>query len=137
VPFEAMTESIPTSQQTIRQGSDDAPVHVLGLGPAWTLVGYGLVPYCVLSFAFLLFVPFISSSTGSSVVMKQGPLPMLSFFLYVTQALACFLWTLFDVIDRREKFVWLLPIFVCGFSALPLLPLCLYLAFRRKMIQLG
>jgi tetratricopeptide (TPR) repeat protein len=132
IPFESESEPIQPTVETIRQGIDDKPVHLLHLGDAWTKIGFGVTGYCVFSFAFLIFHPFFDGKA-----LKHDPLSILAFLLYVTSGIAAVFWTLIDVIDRREKFVWLLPMWVCGFMAIPALPLSLYLAIRRKLIQIG
>jgi tetratricopeptide (TPR) repeat protein len=124
-------DNIESSAMSVRPGPDDLPVHILHLGEAWTYVGFVLCAYCIVSFTVLIFHPFVDEKG-----LRHESGAIVSFFLYVTSGLAAVIWTLIDIIDRREKFVWLLPMWVCGFAALPVLPLSLYLAFRKKMIQM-
>jgi tetratricopeptide (TPR) repeat protein len=131
--FEVEEQVLSPSSDSVRLGSDDGPVHVLHLGEAWTKVGFGLVAFCIFSFMYVTFCPFL----GVGGVLRHDLNAKFSLFLYISSALACDFWILVDVIDRREKFVWLLPIWVCGFVALPVLPLAFYLALRRKMIRVG
>jgi tetratricopeptide (TPR) repeat protein len=138
--FEISTENagrklIDPSEESNRPGLDSAEVHVLHLGEAWTRVGFGVCAFCVFSFIYILYHPILGGS-GTSFALRPDPASKLSFFLYVTSGLAAVFWTLIDIIDRREKFVWLLPVWICGFVAMPVLPLTFYLALRKKMVQM-
>jgi hypothetical protein len=128
-------------------------VSLLGLGPAWTRVGYGVLALTVLAFAFWQIAhPILPAVKGAAVppgyrliANKDGgwlllatPLGMASVFFHVFAALACFVWTLVDVVDRRRRFVWLMPMFVCPFvQALQALPLALYLFYGRETPEAG
>jgi tetratricopeptide (TPR) repeat protein len=127
--FRAEGESVEVSPISIRPGPDDPEIHILNLGDAWTRIGFVLAGYCVLSFIYVVAHPFVTNEG------KPDPHNKLSFFLYITAGLGTLFWTLIDVIDRRDKFVWLLPMFVCGVTALPVLPLTLYLALRKRMVR--
>jgi len=125
---------------------------LLGLGPAWTRVGYGVLTLAVLALVFWQVVhPVLPAPKGATpagyklIANKDGgwlllasPLGAFSIFLHVFSALAGFVWTLIDVVDRRRRFVWLMPLFVCPFvQALQAFPLALYLFYGRETPEAG
>ena len=132
-PFEADGQLLPPDPKSIRRGMDDGGVHTLGLGPQWTAVGYAVLAICLASTLLLVFhSPFQSNWT-----LKHDSLSVLAVFCYVFQGLLAVVWMLCDIVDRRERLLWLLPIWICGFSALPVLPLGLYIYVSRNQIHEG
>ncbi len=121
-------------------------VSLLGLGPAWTRVGYGVLVLTIVALVLLFTVhPFLPHKAGDvapagyklvggaqGVYLKAAPIGAASVFLLVFSALAALVWTLADVVDRRKRFVWLLPMFVCPFMGLHALPFALYLFYGRE-----
>jgi hypothetical protein len=114
--------------QCKRQSPYEPPKPLIGLGRPWTNVGKGLLALCVVETSLLAaHVPFTPAMQP-----KHDVLSVASLFLYVFCGLACVFWMTVDLIDRRERFLWLLPIWVCGLAALPALPLAFYLFVVRK-----
>ena len=167
------------------------PRPLLGLGQAWTRIGYAVLALATLSFLLNLLVrPLVpvqalnplkageAAPAGTSIVdtpkgkvavpqgfemayqggfaqaypvgyrligggqggaaLKPTALGAGSIFLMVFSALIGLVWTLVDVIDRRKRFVWLLPVFVCPLVfALQALPLALYLFVGRETVGHG
>lgn len=130
--FRLLNTDVKPSAATKKEGPDDSPRHVLNLGAPWTRIGYGILFYCIFSLGFMIFHPVVSSQNSWS----KDPMAIVAFFLYVTAGIGSLIWMLIDIIDRREKFIWLLPVSICGLFALPMLPLALYMAFRKNMMQL-
>ncbi len=139
------------------QTTGDTPQPVpslLGLGKAWTRVGQGVLALAVLAFALNFTVhPVLPLPPGAHVpagyhlvagkdLAKAGgmavlasPLGFGSVLVIVFSALAGFVWTFVDVFDRRKRFVWLLPAFICPLvGTLHALPLALYLFYGRETI---
>lgn len=122
------------------------PQSLLGLGPAWTRIGYGVLALTVAALALLFFVhPFIPYTPKGAapegyklvggekgVYLRASPIGAASVFLLVFSALAALAWTLADIVDRRKRFVWLLPMFICPFMGLHALPFALYLFYGRE-----
>jgi hypothetical protein len=69
---------------------------------------------------------------GGGILLKADPLAALTIFLYIFGALAAFVWTFVDVIERQKRFVWLLPMFICPLMGLHVLPFAIYLFFGRE-----
>ena len=70
--------------------------------------------------------------------LKPTALGAVGVFLMVFAALVGLVWTLVDVVDRRKRFVWLLPMFVCPLVfSLQALPLALYIFYGRETIGHG
>ncbi len=166
----------------------DAPSSLLGLGRAWTRVGYVVLFLAALAFVLNLTVrpiqavqiltplsgkqtasvgsatldtpkgkvvvpPGFQAETvdgmvqafplgyrliggkGGGIALKPTAVGVTSVFLYIFSALASFVWTFVDIVDRRKRFVWLLPLFICPLVAsLHALPLALYLFFARETL---
>jgi tetratricopeptide (TPR) repeat protein len=130
-PFELSNETpIRPGGAGIRSGPDSSPESLLGLGPAWTVIGTCVFWLSVGQLGLLIFHPFVNLSTQQ---LGRDPLSIFCLFLYVFVILASGFWTTVDVIDRRQKFLWLLPVWVCGLAGLDVLPLALYLFLGRKI----
>lgn len=69
----------------------------------------------------------------NDVVLKKDTFSQITVLLYLISTPCTFLWMLVDVVDRRRKFTWLVPITVCGALGFNVLPLALYFFVGRKM----
>ena len=137
-------------------GEPTTPPSTLGLGPAWTRIGYGVLALAVVALLGLVFVrPAFALPAGGSVppgyrliagndvakeggmVVRASVLGVVALFAWIFSALATFVWTLVDVIDRKKRFVWLIPLSVCPFTGLHFIPLALYLFFGRETVGHG
>ena len=75
----------------------------------------------------------IGGPAGGAAVLPT-PLGVFGVFMLVFSPLTAFVWTIVDVVDRRKRFVWLLPLFVCPFFyMLQVLPFALYLFYGREV----
>ena len=130
---------------------------LLGLGPAWTRIGYVLLVLAVVALVLNLTVhPVLSLQPGAKLpegyrvvagksLAKEGgmavrasTLGVASVLVIVFSALSAFVWTFVDVFDRRKRFVWLLPAFICPLvGTLHALPLALYLFYGRETLGHG
>ncbi|RYG25024.1 hypothetical protein EON82_08600 [bacterium] len=125
------------------------PPSLLGLGQPWTRVGYGVAAIIVLAFVLMVFVNPVKPysglvpslvgyknfpGNGGGILLKATPLAALTVFLYIFGALAAFVWTFADIIDRQRRFVWLLPLFICPLMGLHIVPFALYLFFGRETL---
>lgn len=134
------------------QSSIDNRQSLLGLGIGWTRVGFVVLALSVLALVLNIAVhPVLSVLPGASVpggyhlvagkpgakdggmAVRESSLGFASVFVIVFSALAGLVWTFTDLIDRRKRFVWLLPAFICPLvGTLHALPLALYLFFGRE-----
>lgn len=125
---------------------------LLGLGPAWTKVGYGVFALALASLVLgFLAHPFLPMPAGGAIpagyralggegapLVNATPLGVAAVFLLVTSALASFVWTLIDIFDRKKRFVWLLPMCICPLvQGLHAIPLGLYLFVARNNVGHG
>jgi tetratricopeptide (TPR) repeat protein len=131
VPFDLGKETLLPSEASLRTGPDSPPASVLKLGEAWTRVGYGVFVLCCVSSLLLLVHPPLVVN-AQDTILKHDPLSVLAIFLWPFSGAASIFWTCVDLIDRRERFVWLLPVSSCALVALPALPLALYIFVIRK-----
>lgn len=129
------------------------PPSLLGLGRAWTRVGYAILALSVLAFVLYVgFRPFLPleagkavptgyrllGGKGSATCINTSPGGIASVVSLLFSGLAGLVWTFVDVVDRRKRFVWLLPMFICPLvQALHALPLALYLFYGRETIGHG
>ncbi len=130
------------------QSSVENRVSLLGLGRPWTRVGQVVFALCVISFVMWRFMnpllPYVKgeaiplgyrlvSNKDGGFLLRASIWGALSVFLLVFSGIGAFVWTFADIIDRRKRFVWLLPMFICPFFlGLHALPLGLYLFFGRE-----
>jgi hypothetical protein len=130
------------------QSSPESHVSLLGLGRPWTRVGQGVFVLCILAFVMWRvmnpILPYVKgdlvpvgyrlvSNKDGGFFLRASIWGAISVFLLVFSGLGAFVWTFADIIDRRKRFVWLLPMFICPFIfGLQALPLGLYLFFGRE-----
>lgn len=73
------------------------------------------------------------AAKDANMAVRASGLGVVSIFLLVFSGIAGFGWMLVDLVDRRKRFVWILPMLVCVFlQALHALPLALYLFIGRE-----
>ncbi|HWD40853.1 MAG TPA: tetratricopeptide repeat protein [Fimbriimonas sp.] len=126
--FKAVGKTIEPPIGSIRTGPDDPVPHLIGLGKAWTNGGYVLLGLCFLQ-ALLLLIHSPYTTTG----LRADNLSIFVVFAWITTGLLVMSWMIFDVIDRKMRFVWLLPIFICGLTGLVGLPLAFYMFVGRRV----
>jgi tetratricopeptide (TPR) repeat protein len=121
-----------------RPGYENPDPHLFGFGVGWTRVGYALLGVSVVVLLLWQFhnpLVAVKATTAKSApfALRTDVLSQITVFLYVTTLIANVSWTIFDVIDRRKRFVWVLPMLVCSCTwALGAIPLALYLFYGRK-----
>gem|GEM_PF-5729386 len=130
-PFEiAKDRPVPIWAEGVQPGPDTPIPSVLGLGPAWTNIGYGLFALSFAQLVFLIAHPFINFQTQ---MLNRDPLSVACLMLYLFMIIATTFWTTVDIVDRKQKFLWLLPVWVCGMASLVPIPLGFYLFVGRKI----
>jgi tetratricopeptide (TPR) repeat protein len=128
---------------TIRQGYEE-PLHLLpfmyGMERVWNGIGYGFMALGLL-LAVLFVTHYPIGLTGAKVPagqlpdvgLRRDPLSIFVIYLYVISFISTFMWMLIDIIDRRRRFTWFVPLTVCGTFGFNVLPLAFYFFVGRKL----
>ena len=105
----------------------------------WVALGWVIVGLSVLS-ALLMKIapPFQTPSKFNSHDVLAGLRPIaspaafanISFFL--TMVLASMIWTTLDLIDRRGRALWMVPMMLCCFTCAPCVSQSLYILIGRR-----
>lgn len=118
-------------------------VHLLpwlrGKEEVWDRTAY-LVLALGLLLSLLLIFHFPAAPTGNPVKqgelpdvgLRQDPLSQFTVFLYVLSSGLTFMWMLADVVDRKKKFTWLVPVSICGVLGMNVVAMGLYFFAGRK-----
>jgi len=118
--------------------------HVLpfmyGSEKLWTGIGYGFLGLGVV-LSLLMIFHFPAGPTGKAVAkgelpdigLKADPLSIFTFFLFCVSTICTFMWMFVDIIDRRTKFTWLVPLSICGVLGMNAAPLALYMFVGRRL----
>jgi tetratricopeptide (TPR) repeat protein len=100
----------------------------------WTIVGLSVLSTIVIKFNFPFAAP--PKPDMKSVFMGYKPIDSLSAFatigFFTTMILASMIWTSIDLIDRRGRALWMVPMMICCFLFMPFLPQALYMFAGRK-----
>lgn len=122
--------------------------HVLpfmyGFEKAWTAIGYVFLAIAVV-LAVLMFVHFPAGPTGKPVPKGEMPdvnlrtdsLSIFVFFLAIASGLLTFMWMFIDMIDRRIRFTWLVPLTICCMLGMNAVPLAMYMFIGRRLATVG
>ena len=100
----------------------------------WLVVALSIVSIIVFKFNF----PFAAPKTPDPKSELMGFKPKDSFGafatigFFVTMILASMIWTSLDLIDRRGRALWMIPMMICCFLFLPFIPQSLYMAIGRR-----
>lgn len=104
-------------------------------GKRWTVIGWVIVGSATAALASnLIWKPFtVSAGTPPVPHLATGTLPMILVFLTIVAQLSVFAWMVSDLLDRRGRVIWLIPLMVFSiFGGLGALPMALYLLIGRK-----
>ena len=71
------------------------------------------------------------------VALRPDALSQFTIFLLIASTLGTFLWMLTDIVDRRKRFTWLVPVTICGLMGLNVIPLAMYYFMGRKFAEPG
>jgi len=100
----------------------------------WTVVGLSILSVLLVKVNFPLVPPAKPDPKdlllGYKPINSPGAFATIGFF--VTMILASMIWTSFDLIDRRGRALWMVPMMICCFLFLPFIPQSLYMAIGRK-----
>ena len=100
----------------------------------WTIVGLSVVATILIKFNFPFAAPktpdFKSPFLGYKPIRSPMAAGTIGFF--VTMILASMIWTSVDLIDRRGRAIWMVPMMICCFLFMPFLPQAFYMFAGRK-----
>jgi hypothetical protein len=111
------------------------------LGTTWVVIGWilALLNLAGLILAFAAIAPFFTEMAASSADttaiqgrMQASPLWLLMNILSYGTWFGILLWTIFDLIDRKGNFIWLLPQVLCTCCGFGWLILPIYILAGRK-----
>ncbi|AIE87650.1 tetratricopeptide repeat protein [Fimbriimonas ginsengisoli] len=128
---------------TIRSGYEE-PKHLLPflneMEKAWDGIGLGFLALSlVVAFLFVFHFPIgLSGKTMPGGKMPEvnprtDSLSIFTWYLDVFSLVCTFMWMLIDVIDRRRRFTWFVPLTVCGTFGFNVVPLAIYYFIGRKL----
>lgn len=129
-------------QGATREGYALTSVHSLafieGLGKGWTVVGWVVVGLAMFVGIMRvvhnpLEVPSNVNDPNGRIGLKTDPLSMIVVFSYVISVLLSLVFLSLDMIDRRSRFIWILPMFACFICGFHAVPLGLYMLTSRRM----
>ena len=100
----------------------------------WTIVGFSIVAAILMKLYFPLVAPKHPDPKNPLLGYKPGSsfssFALIAYFL--TTILASMIWTSLDLIDRRGRALWMIPMMLCCFLFLPFIPQSLYLYAGRR-----
>ena len=100
----------------------------------WTIVGLSILATILIKFNFPFVAPkspdFKSSLMGYKP--RNSPDAFLTIGFFATMILASMIWTSVDLIDRRGRALWMVPMMICCFLFLPFVPQSMYMVMGRK-----
>jgi hypothetical protein len=110
----------------------------------WTRIGQVLMGLATVV-AISMFAHPPAAPTGKQVPKGQLPdvalrtdsLSQTLIFLLIVSALSTFVWMIVDIVDRRKRFSWIVPLFICGMMGLNIVPLAMYFFIGRKIEEVG
>ncbi len=101
-------------------------------GMGWTLVVFGALVTLGLKMHMPFALPEINAHTRMAGAPKTDPLSILIIAGWIGAGVLTFMFLLADMVDRRARFMWLIPLTACCFLGIPAAPLAMYLAMGRK-----
>ncbi|MGV3617013.1 MAG: tetratricopeptide repeat protein [Fimbriimonas sp.] len=110
----------------------------------WDRTGYFLMGVAAI-LAVLMFTNTPAAPTGKKVPKGQLPdvallpdaLSQTVVFLLIASTLSTFVWMLADIVDRRKRFTWIVPVIICGLMGLNIVPFAMYFFVGRKIEEVG
>ncbi len=132
---------LPSLIQIESEEVDSGEPHVLpfmrGMERSWTTVGWVFVGVALIaSIGVVVFQPFILQDVAkgenkSPMSFKADPGSIATIFLLIVSAVFSIVWMLVDVVDKKMRIVWLVPIVSCCTCGMHSIPHALYMLMRR------
>jgi len=141
--FEAAGGPLPAESAAVAKFGGRWKGHVLpaldGREMLWDGIGIMLLVLGLAATVLLVtHTPFTAPDWSQKDAMassnvRQDPLSIAGIVTWVVASLGSLAWTVFDMIDRKARFIWLVPQVICGFFGLAFVPLSLYLWLGRNL----
>jgi tetratricopeptide (TPR) repeat protein len=122
-----------------------SPMHYIGAisehEQAWTVIGWVIVALSFVGLiALRLHVQFHMPAAGEpkgvpllgGALLNGDPLSLGSMLLFIVAGILSMIWTLVDVIDRRSRALWFVPMTLFCLCGAPGIPQILYMVAGRK-----
>ncbi len=100
----------------------------------WTIVGLAAFSVILVKVAFPLQVPAKPDPKDYLMGYRpiRTPFAMAEIGFFITMILASMIWTSMDLIDRRGRALWMVPMMICCFLWMPFVPQALYMVAGRR-----
>ncbi len=108
----------------------DMEVPWTATGWAFVILGYIVVLMLIVFNPFVL--PVGQGADAGLPTLSPKPSGIVTMFLWVMSGVLSFFWMLVDVVDRKMKLVWLVPMVACCSCGFYAAPHTLYMLMRRK-----
>jgi tetratricopeptide (TPR) repeat protein len=112
---------------------------IVDAGPSWTKIGWAIAAFAGVMIVVSRFLHPIGvinlTGQGMTMELNRDPASMVVAFLTIVSIVGSFLWVTTDLIDRRGRAIWIVPMLVstfCIFSGLTAVAHALYMAIGRK-----
>ncbi|MDR3691219.1 MAG: tetratricopeptide repeat protein [Fimbriimonas sp.] len=100
----------------------------------WTIVGFAVVSTILVKLNFPLIAPKVpdlkNALAGYKPIRSASAFATIVFF--ISTILASMIWTSLDLIDRRGRVLWMIPMMLCCFLFMPFASQSLYMAIGRR-----
>jgi len=103
----------------------------------WAIVGLAIVASILIKVNFPLVAPKVPDMKNLLAGYKPAntPAAFLTIAYFVTMILASMIWTSVDLIDRRGRALWMVPMMLGCFMFIPFLPQALYMVVGRRDVK--
>jgi tetratricopeptide (TPR) repeat protein len=132
---------LPGVRQPQLEAVEGGEPHVLpfmrGMERSWTTIGWVFTGVAlVAAIGVLIFQPFIlievaKGENKSPISFKGDPGSVATIFLLIVSGVFSIMWMLIDVIDKKMRIVWLVPVVSCCTCGMHAVPHALYMLMRR------
>ena len=132
------------SEQTTPPKEEEAPkqgaiANLRGMEKEWTMIGYTFLALSIIVAMIWIFnKPLVETKLPVAkgklpdVTLKTTTFAFVTLVLHVMTGVLSFLWMLADIVDRRNRFTWLIPYLTCCLFGQHFIPLVFYFLLGRK-----
>jgi tetratricopeptide (TPR) repeat protein len=116
------------------EAQDHAIPIMRGLDRPWTMIGWAFVALALVAGAmYLIYRPIgVAQKMFAQSPMTKTPGAEATVFVLLVSDILTGLWMLIDIVDRKQRLIWLIPYVVCCSAGMHAFPQLLYMAMRKK-----